>query len=75
MSALRQRSWEERKSLCFYCHRTCSEKWDDLAHIRGKAMWGDNKENVSPAHHECHTKFHNFGPSLEKPCKAKERAQ
>jgi len=67
MSALRKGSWEERRSLCFYCHRPCSEERDDLAHIRGKAMWGDNPENVSPAHKECHHRFHAYGPSGVKP--------
>jgi hypothetical protein len=75
MSALRQWSWEERRSLCFYCHRPCSEKRDDLAHIRNKRMWGDNKENTAPAHKECHAIFHAYGPSMTKPVPTKERGE
>jgi 5-methylcytosine-specific restriction endonuclease McrA len=75
MSALRKESWEGRGSLCFYCGKPCSEISGELAHIRGKRMWGDTKENTAPAHKECHRRFHAYGPTLEKPCKAKERAQ
>lgn len=73
MSELRQGSWEERGALCFYCRLPCSEVLGELAHIRGKRMWGDTKENTAPAHKECHRKFHQFGPSLVKPVPAKER--
>ena len=74
MSELRATSWQERKGICIYCRQVCSEWFGELAHIRGKRNFGDNADNVSPAHRECHTKFHLYGKSMTKPCKAKERA-
>jgi hypothetical protein len=75
MSALREESWEGRGALCFYCGHHCPEFSGELAHIRGKRMWGDNKENVSPAHKECHQQFHAYGPTGIKPVPKKEGAQ
>jgi hypothetical protein len=74
MSELRTTSWQYRRGICIYCKLPCGEWFGELAHIRGKRSWGDNLGNVSPAHRECHQKFHAYGPSLEKPCKKKERA-
>ena len=72
MSALRAESWEERGALCLYCAMPVSGKYGELAHIKGKRMWGDNKENVAPAHRECHRRFHEWGPSMTKPVPTKE---
>lgn len=51
--------------------------WDsmEMAHIRGKRMWGDCLANVrslcGPFANGCHAKEHNWGKSGLKPCPAK----
>ena len=42
-----------------------------MAHKRNKRMWGDSLENVQAECGECHRKYHQFGPSMEKPCPPK----
>jgi len=44
-----------------------------MSHIKGKRMGGDNLSNVETLCGDCHRKFHQFGPSMTKPCPAKER--
>lgn len=42
-----------------------------LAHIRNKRMHGDSIENTQTECGDCHRKYHNYGPSMEKPVPAK----
>ena len=42
-----------------------------MSHKRNKRMWGDSLENVQAECGECHRKYHQFGPSMEKPCPPK----
>jgi|GEM_PF-2053599 5-methylcytosine-specific restriction endonuclease McrA len=42
-----------------------------MAHVQGKRRGGDSLQNVKTFCGDCHRKFHNFGPSMQKPCKSK----
>jgi 5-methylcytosine-specific restriction endonuclease McrA len=42
-----------------------------MAHIKAKRMGGDTLENVETLCGDCHRRYHLWGPSMEKPCKAK----
>lgn len=75
MSALRKAAFERDGGICQYCFLPCSETGWDLAHVRGKRMWGDRLDNVRVKHERCHRIIeHAYGPSGIKPCKKKERA-
>lgn len=43
----------------------------EMAHIRNRRMFGDCLENVRTECGFCHKIFHAYGPTMEKPCKAK----
>jgi 5-methylcytosine-specific restriction endonuclease McrA len=45
-----------------------------MSHIKAKRMGGDFLDNVETLCGDCHRKYHNYGPSMEKPVPAKERA-
>jgi hypothetical protein len=49
----------------------------EMAHVRGKRNHGDSLDNVrslcGPWANGCHAKEHNWGKSMTKPCKKKER--
>jgi 5-methylcytosine-specific restriction endonuclease McrA len=42
-----------------------------MSHIKAKRMGGDSLENVETLCGDCHRKFHQFGPSMTKPCPPK----
>jgi hypothetical protein len=46
-----------------------------MAHIRNKRMHGDHIDQVQTECGDCHRTYHNYGPSMLKPCPAKERPQ
>lgn len=49
-------------------------EWDSsfhLAHRKGKRMWGDYLETTQCECGEHHRMFHNYGPSMKKPCPKK----
>lgn len=46
-----------------------------MAHRRNKRMWGDTLENVQTECGDCHRKYHQNGPSMEKPCPPKPKDQ
>ena len=75
MSALWEAAWERDEGVCQRCLLPVLPEEGVLSHRKGKRMWGDHLDNVQIEHDACHKRFHANGPTLEKPCKAKERAQ
>jgi len=76
---LRRQCWERDKGLCQTCGRMTQfglhHYWPQsfhMAHRRNKQMWGDNLDNVQTECGACHRKFHQFGPSMQKPVPPKE---
>jgi 5-methylcytosine-specific restriction endonuclease McrA len=78
LQVLRNECWVRDKGCCVKCG---VDVWQELphtsetafhmAHIKAKRMGGDTLENVETLCGDCHRKYHNYGPSMEKPCKAK----
>lgn len=84
LGRLRELCFERDVGMCVVCGVGLLLKrgyWNsmEMAHIRGKRMWGDSLDNVrslcGPLANGCHHREHVYGKTLEKPCKAKERAQ
>lgn len=60
MGDLREAAWQRDKGICQRCFLPCNPNDWDLAHRRGKRMWGDSLENVQVEHRFCHRiLFHN----------------
>jgi 5-methylcytosine-specific restriction endonuclease McrA len=81
MDELRQAVYTRDLGLCQRCGITtifgAPEEWDNsfhLAHRKGKRMWGDSLETTEINCGKCHRRFHNFGPSMEKPCPPKPKS-
>lgn len=74
LQALRITCFERDKGNCQKCGKP-TYMWlpqeypssFHMAHIQGKRMYGDHLENVETNCGDCHRKYHNFGPSMEKP--------
>jgi hypothetical protein len=80
MEKLRNDAYMRDEGRCVVCKKLvifyAPPEHDDsmhLAHRRGKRMWGDHIDQVDTNCGECHRKFHNFGPSMTKPCPKKVR--
>lgn len=43
-----------------------------LAHKRNKRMWGDSLDQVACWCQRCHSRYHAWGPTMQKPVPAKE---
>lgn len=48
-----------------------ADKSFHMAHRRGKRNFGDHIDQVETNCGACHRKFHNYGPSMQKPCPKK----
>jgi 5-methylcytosine-specific restriction endonuclease McrA len=78
LELLRMKCWERDKGLCQRCGQftdpdkfhTASDSYH-MAHKRGKRMWGDSLDQVETFCGDCHRRFHNFGPTMQKPCPPK----
>lgn len=78
LESLRMDCWDRDKGLCQRCGKK-THFYDDhehpdsfhMAHRRNKAMWGDNIGNVQTECGDCHRKYHQRGPSMDKPCPPK----
>lgn len=75
---LRRECWERDGGRCKKCG--CYTIYDaphswmlsyHMSHIVAKAKGGDSLGNVETLCGDCHRKFHNFGPSMTKPCPKK----
>lgn len=82
MAALRREVFERDGYRCQQMHvvaidwklgklyRKCNEivTWEigHLCHVRNRRMWGDTPENTFCGCPDCHRKYHERGPSLEK---------
>lgn len=78
IQAQRARIFVRDKGVCQDCGMytlfNAPEEWDNSfhrAHIRNKRMFGDDDSNVKTNCGGCHRKFHQNGPSMEKPCPPK----
>jgi hypothetical protein len=54
MSELREAAFQRDGGICQHCFLPCGEDTWDLAHVRGKRMWGDRLDNVRIKHKYCH---------------------
>jgi 5-methylcytosine-specific restriction endonuclease McrA len=77
---LRVACWLRDSEICTRCgiHTLfhAPEWWPNsyhMAHIKAKRMGGDSLDNVETLCGGCHRKYHNYGPSMEKPCPPKSR--
>jgi len=80
LASLRISAYERDGHRCVRCGRTVFPDMDQeqngsmhLSHKRGKRMWGDSLDQVETYCGYCHRTFHNYGPSMEKPCPPKYR--
>ncbi len=80
IQAQRVRIFERDKGVCEDCGTltifNAPEEWDNSfhrAHRRNKRMYGDDDSNVKCSCGKCHRRYHQNGPSLEKPCPPKPR--
>lgn len=59
MTALREAVWARDGGLCCFCGLPVDFERGEMAHLRGKRMWGDGIENIrGPAHKSCHQDSH-----------------
>lgn len=78
VQAQRIRIFERDRGICVDCGIqvifNAPEEWDNSfhrAHIKNKRMYKDDDSNVKSSCGRCHRKYHQNGPSLEKPCPPK----
>jgi 5-methylcytosine-specific restriction endonuclease McrA len=77
---LRDDCYQRDNRICQRCGKVTDihlpQEYDDsfhMAHRRNKRMWGDSLENVQTECGSCHRKYHQNGPSMEKPCPPKQQ--
>jgi 5-methylcytosine-specific restriction endonuclease McrA len=80
LAELRVECYFRDKGICQRCGRKTvfglNQECDDsfhMAHRRNKSMWGDTLGNVQTECGACHRKYHQCGPSMQKPVPAKEK--
>lgn len=73
MTALRDACYLRDKGLCRGCGRPVDPGAWDLAHVRGKRMWGDTLANVCVKHPHCHQTIEHHNGGMQKIVPAKPR--
>lgn len=59
MTQLREAVWARDCGLCCFCGLPVDFETGQMAHLRGKRMWGDDIDNVrGPSHARCHGESH-----------------
>jgi hypothetical protein len=66
MSSLREFVWRRDEGVCQRCFKPCAEDDWDLAHKKGKRMWGDSPDNTEVAHQRCHRIIQHCNGGVEK---------
>ena len=69
-----QRDAGRCKKCLIYTFYSAPQEWANsyhMSHKVAKARGGDNLDNVETLCGACHRAFHNYGPTMEKPCPPK----
>ena len=80
MEALRRQVFERDGSACTSCgdpviwETGCTQS-GHMHHVKAKRMGLDTLDNVRLLCGFCHSRIHNWGPSMTKPCKSKGEIQ
>ena|ERR1700677_818972 len=80
LQQLRMDCWFRDKGECQKCGIHTNYVADPMvsysyhmSHIQAKRLGGDSLDNVETLCGDCHRKYHNYGPTMEKPCPPKSR--